>query len=367
MHPRSMTRLAGFGIATAIAALWFTAAGAGQTAQPPAGTYAPPKTPWGEPDLRGVWGGRNLTVTPLERPKEYAGREFLTEEEIVAKQKEQNELQAQKDALVQKGEGQELGLRGKPAAKGDTITGYEYNTFWVDTGAAAKVFRRTSLIVGPEGRIPYKPEVLERMKFSAEVVSSRPPADFVNRSARDRDMGERCITDGVVGMFWSGTGPSQILQGPGYVVVMGEQFRDRRIIPTDGRAHGTTRSMLGEAIGRWDGNTLVVETKNFVDMTQNWPRDRFSQEFRAPSTSMQLLEKFTRTAADTIEYEVTVTDPSKFTKPFTIVFPLEKSPTQQVFLEYACHEANYGMLHLLSQARNLEKRKGGGAAREKVR
>jgi hypothetical protein len=356
MHPRLITRLAGFGIATAIAAGWLAAAGAGQTAQRPAPAYTQPKTPWGEPDLQGVWGGRNLTVTPLERPKEYAGREFLTDEEVAAKQKEQNELQAQKDALVQKGEGKELGLRGKPASKGDSITGYEYNTFWVDTGAAAKVFRRTSLVTGPEGRIPYKPEILERMKFSTAVVSSRPPQDFVNRSWRDRDMGERCVTDGVLGMFWSGTGPSQIIQGPGHIAIMGEQFRDRRIIPTDGRAHGTVRSILGEAIGHWEGNTLIVETKNFTDMTQNWPRDRFSQEFRTPSSTMHLLERFTRTAADTLEYEVTVTDPSKFTKPFTIVFPLEKSPTQQVFLEYACHEANYGMLHLLSQARNLEKR-----------
>ena len=218
MHPRLITRLAGLGAATAHRGRVAGAASARQTAQRPATTYTQPKTPWGEPDLQGVWGGRHLTVTPLERPKEYAGREFLTDEEVAAQQKEQNEMQAQKDALVQRGEGQDLGLRGKPAGKGDTITGFEYNTFWVDTGAAAKVFRRTSLITGPDGRIPYKPEVLDRVKFTAAVVSSRPPDDFVNRSWRDRDMGERCITDGVLGMFWSGTGPSQILQGPGYVV-----------------------------------------------------------------------------------------------------------------------------------------------------
>jgi hypothetical protein len=352
MHARLIARLSGFGFATAIVAGWLAGTGAGQTAQP----YTQQKTPWGEPDLIGVWGGRNLTVTPLERPQEYAGREFLTDAEVAAKQKEQNELQTRKDALVQKGEGQELGLRGKPAGKDDTITGFEYNTFWVDTGAAAQVFRRTSLITGPEGRIPYKPEVHERMKYTNAVVSSRPPADFVNRSPRDRDMGERCITDGILGMFWSGTGPSQIIQGPGYVAIMGEQFRDRRIIPTDGRAHGAVRSMLGEAIGHWEGNTLVVETKNFSDMSQNWPRDRFAQEWRTPSSTMHLVERLTRTGENAIDYEVTVTDPSKFTKPFAIVFPLTKSPTQQVFLEYACHEANYGMLHLLSQARNLEKR-----------
>ena len=357
MQPR-LKALAAIVGATMMAAAWLAPAGAQQTASPPASAYVVPQTPWGEPDLQGVWGGRHQTVTPLERPKEYGDREFLTDEEIAARQKEENELQAKKDALVQRGEGEELGLRGRPAGKGDTIQNFEYNTFWVDTGAPAKVFRRTSLVVGPEGRIPYKPEVQKRVAFTNAVVSSQPPDDFVNRSWQDRDMGERCITDGVVGIVWSGTGPSQIVQGPGYVVIKGEQFRDRRIIPTDGRPHGTMRSMLGEAIGRWEGRTLVVETKNLIDLTQHWPRDRFAQEFRTPSSSMHLLERFTRTAEDTIDYEVTITDPSKFTKPFTIALPWMKSPTEQIFLEYACHEANYGMLHLLSQARNLERRQG---------
>ena len=365
MHTRVMTLFAACGVATAIAAGWLAPVGAEQPSQRSGQRYTQPKTAWGDPDLQGIWGGRNLTVTPLERPKQYAGREFLTDEEVAAKQKEQNDLQAQKDALVQRGEGQELGLRGRPSGKDDTITGFEYNTFWVDTGAPASVFRRTSLITGPDGRIPYKAEVRKRIEYTAAVVSSQPPDDFVNRSWRDRDMGERCITDGALAMFWSGTGPTQILQGPGYVVIRGEQFRDRLIIPTDGRAHGAVRSLLGEPIGHWEGNTLVVETKNFSDLTENWPRDRFAQEFRTPSSTMHMLERFTRAAEDLIEYEVTVTDPSKFTRPFTIEFPLMKSPTQQVFLEYACQEGNYGMLHLLSEARNLEKRKAarGGQAR----
>ncbi len=358
MRFRFIILLGVFIAATVIAAGRLMPAGAQQPAPPATTTYTQPMTPWGEPDLQGVWGGRHQTVTPLERPKEYGEREFLTEEEIAARQKEETEMQAKKDALVQRGEGPDLGLRGRTSGKNDSIQNFEYNTFWVDTGTPAKVFRRTSLIVGPEGRIPYKPEVLERVAFTTAVVSSKPPADFVNRSWRDRDMGERCITDGAIGMVWLGTGPTQIIQGPGYVVIRGEQFRDRRIIPTDGRAHGTIRSMLGEAIGHWEGNTLVVETKNFSDLTQHWPRDRFAQEYRTPSISMHLLERFTRTAEDAIDYGSTVTDPSKFTQPFTIAFPLMKSPTEQIFLEYACHEANYGMMHILSQARNLEKRQG---------
>jgi hypothetical protein len=359
MHPRLTIVLGGFCAASVIAAAWLVPLGAQQGASASASRYAQPKTPWGEPDFQGVWGGRNLTVTPLERSPQYGSQEFLTDEEVAARQKEQNDLQAQKDALVQRGEGDDLGLNGRTPGKDDTIQGFEYNTFWVDTGAAAQVFRRTSLITGPDGQIPYKPEVLDRVKFTTAVVSSRPPADFVNRSWRDRDMGERCITDGVIAMFWSGTGPTDIRQGPGYIVIRGEQFRDRRIIPTDGRAHGTIRSMFGEAVGHWEGDTLVVETKNFSDQTGNWPLDRFAQEYRTPSSTMHLLERFTRTADDLIEYQVTVTDTSKFTKPFTIEFPLMKSPTQQVYLEYACHEANYAMVHLLSQTRNLEKRQAG--------
>jgi hypothetical protein len=358
MRSRLIVALSGVGAASAIAAAWLVPLWAQQAAQGSAPAYTQPKTAWGEPDLQGVWGGRSLTVTPLERPEQHAGKEFLTDEEVAAMQKEQNELQAKKDALVQRGEGQELGLGAKPAGKDDTITGFEYNTFWVDTGAPATVFRRTSLITGPEGRIPYKPEVRKRVEYTAAVVSSRPPADFVNRSWRDRDMGERCITDGVIAMSWAGTGPTDIRQGPGYVVIRGEQFRDRRIIPTDARPHGTIRSLLGEPIGRWEGNTLVVETKNFSDLSANWPLDRFAQEYRTPTATMQLLERFTRSGEDVIQYEITITDPSKFTKPFTIEFPLMKSPTQQVYLEYACQEGNYGVLHLLSEARNLEKRQG---------
>jgi len=363
MKARRMAIPVTFGLLAATMVWRLTFLGAQQAE--PAGTaaYVQPATTWGEPDLRGVWGGRHQTVTPLERPEKFAGREFLTEEEIAARQKEENELQAKKDALVQRGEGVELGLRGRPAGKTDTIQNFEYNTFWVDTGAPARVFNRTSLIVGPEGRIPYKPEVPARVKFTEAVVSSNPPRDFVNRSWRDRDMGERCITDGTIGMIWAGTGPTEITQGPGYVVIRGEQFRDRRIIPTDGRPHGTIRSILGEAVGRWEGTTLVVETKNFSDRTQHWPLDRFAQEYRTPTASMHLIERFTRTAADAIDYTITITDPSKFTKDFTISFPFLKSPTEQVLLEYACHEANYGMLHLLSQARNLERRTG---ARRKI-
>ena len=157
---------------------------------------------------------------------------------------------------------------------------------------------------------------------------------------------------------------AQIVQTPKFVVFLTETFHGFRLVPTDGRPfrEEVPPSYRGDSVGRWEGDVFVVETKNFSDLSQHWPQDRFAQEFRTPTTSMHLLERFTRTAEDAIDYESTITDPSKFTQPFTVAFPLLKSPTEHIFLEYACHEANYGMLHLLSQARNLEKRHGKGRA-----
>jgi hypothetical protein len=314
--------------------------------------YQVPKTPWGEPDLQGVWGGRHQTTTSLERPAALAGREFLTDKEIAAIQKTEDDQQAQKDALVKAGKGEELGLTGKKASQDATITGYEYNTFWVDTGTPAKVFRRTSLILEPkDGKLPYTPEARKRQDFHVAVVSSVPPADFVNRTWRDRDTGERCITDGVAGSLWMGTGPTEIIQGPGYVVILGEQFRDRRIIPTDGRRHADVHGWAGDARGHWEGSTLVIDTTNFADKLQEMWQDYW----RAATSTTHLVERFTRVDADTIDYELTLTDPSTLTAPLKIAFPFMKSPTEQGFYEYACHEGNYGMVHLLSEARNLEK------------
>ena len=326
--------------------------------------YEVPMTPWGEPDFQGVWGGRNQTVTPFERPVELGDRAYLTDEEMAALDQESKAAQAMRDRLFQEGTGEDLGLRNKTfeerAEKDAVITGFEYNTFWVDTGFAARVFRQTSLVMAPKnGRIPYKPALQERMAFSSHVVSSNPPDDFVNRSWRDRDFGERCITDGLPGTLWNGTGPTMIIQGPGYVSLLMEQFRDRRIIPTDGREHENISGWFGNGRGHWEGDTLVVDTNNFLDKTAHWPEDRFSTEWRTPTATQHMVERFTRVAADTIDYEMTLTDPSRFTEPITVKLPFMQHPQEQEFFEYACHEGNYGMIHLLSQARNVERAKRG--------
>ena len=239
----------------------------------------------------------------MERPEEFGEREFLTDEEVAEQER------AEGEAVALRAAGADFQELGRPDSSVSPIAGNEYNTFWLDTGGAKKVGRRTSMIVGPDGRIPLKPELLKRQAYRAEIVSSHPPEGFANNSWLDRDTGERCLSDGLPGQMWTGTGPNLIIQGPGYVAILHEQFRDRRVIPTDGRPHGNVRGWLGSSVGRWEGATLVVETKNFADKTHY----AFARVWREPTETMHLVERYTRVAADTLEYEMTITDPVKFT------------------------------------------------------
>ena len=313
--------------------------------QPPDGTaevWTAPRTPWGEPDLQGVW--RHQAATPLERPAGVG--EFRAEEEIAA-------LQAAEEQRVS------LGVPGaeasRPDPKDSPIQRNEYNRFWTFTGNAREVDRRTALIVDPpNGRMPLTDEAASIQEFHAEWVSSFPPEEHYNNSWRDRDTGERCLTDGTLGQMWGGTGPNQFIQGPGYVAILHEQFRDRRIIPTDGRAPSEVPTWLGNASGRWEGDTLVVETTHFLDKTS----ESWQNISKAASKTMGLVERWTRVGPDKMAYEVTVTDPSKFSQPWTVELTLTNLETPEdplVFFEYACAEGNYGIIHLLSAARNLEK------------
>ena len=303
------------------------------------------RTPWGEPDLRGVW--RNETETPLERPVELAGKEFYTAEEATA--------------LVEGrcGASQSRVCRdGRQAAEGpspltDTQPTGTYNRFWQDTGEPERVFTRTSLITGRDGRIPFTPAMRRESDRNTASYGKGPFNTW-----RDVDTGERCHTDGLPGSVWTGTagGPQKISQSPGWVVLQGEQFRDRRIVPTDGRPHGAVRHWLGEGVGRWEGGTLVVETRNFLDKTG----ERWLATWRVPTETMRLVERFTRVDAGTIRYELTVEDPARFTRPWTVEVPLSR--LDQPFLEYACHEGNYGVIHTLSGARAREREAAGRAA-----
>ena len=303
-----------------------------------------PRTPWGEPDLQGVW--RYEGVTPLERPKEFGSREFLTDAEIAQRDQQERKILANKIA----GETNGPAVGRRPVDE-SPIQGNEYNAFWQETFRERKLDNRTSRIMGPDGRIPYTPEARKLDTAYEEIRAGRYPTPFFYQSWLQFDESDRCLTDGVQGTIGQGPGggPSQLMQSPGILAILAEARNDRRTIPTDGRPHGTVRDWRGDAVGRWEGDTLVVDTTNFADKSHyTW-----GASWRRPTETLRLVERFRRVDADTIDYQLTIEDPATFTKPWTLTFPLTKLSVP--LIEYACHEGNYGVMHGLAQTRNLEK------------
>ena len=297
------------------------AAGQAQTttATPPSKAASknrtPPRTPWGHPDLQGIY--TNSTIVPLERPANFAGKAELTDAEVAERFKQY------RDNLFAKRQGD---------------TGF-YNEFWWEWG---KDVNRTSLIVDPpDGKLPVTPQALERAKTAMRRFSR--PASHEDFNAFDR-----CITRSLPGSMMPGfyNHYYQILQTPDYVVLLSELIHDVRVIPLDNRPHVSSniRQWLGDSRGRWEGGTLVVETTNLNDKVT----DR-GATFLGVGSELRLIERFTRADADRIDYRFTVEAPSAFTKPWTAAIPMWK--TDQKIFEYACHEGNYAMPNSLSGAR----------------
>jgi hypothetical protein len=302
-----------------------------------AGTWTHPRTAWGDPDLQGVW--RYEAAIAFERPAQFDGRESLTDEEVAQKEKIETEQEAKRLAGF---EGVDVGRRSLSESP---IRGNEYNSFWQDHGRPRKVYKQTSLIVDPrDGRIPYTPDA---QKADARTTARYGVGPF--ESYLDPDTGERCLTDGVTGMMWQGPngGHNRIVQSPGYVTILHEEYRDRRIIPVDGRPHRNIRQWFGDAVGHWEGDTLVVDTTNFLDKTNY----EWASIWTRPSETLHLVERFTRSNADTLEYKITVEDPMTFSKPWTATIPISRLADDTQIYEYACHEGNYAMPNLLSGAR----------------
>jgi hypothetical protein len=298
-------------------------------------SYTPPRTADGQPDLQGVWDYRN--VTPLQRPAEFATKATLTDAEIAAYEKSRT-------ATLDKD-------RRDGAAQDDVARAY--NDFWWDYGKKV-LGNQTSLIVDPpDGKIPkLTPEGQKRAEArrAFQTTNAREEGG-VGRgfdSWLDRPLAERCILWGVAGPPMA-PGPYnnnvQLIQSADWVVIVNEMIHEHRMVPLDGRPHVNENIRLwqGDSRGRWDGNTLVVETTNFND----------KRNFQGSSQNMRLTERFTRVAPDTLLYEYTVTDPETFTKPWTVRFPMVSNP--EPMYEYACHEGNYALPHALEGARNLEK------------
>jgi len=328
----------------------FSAVLAGQTkptAPAPKSNWTPPKTSWGDPDIQGIWPGTEMIGTPLQRALSVGDREILTESEFT-----QREAQRKEEAAFDSAEYVTDALRCDPKRGGlgntpDTCAnGVSIGPplYWQDRGTPNK---QTSLVVDPpNGRIP--PLTPEAQKLAADRAAARRghgPAD----SWEDRSAWERCLTRGAIGFLPTGyNNGNEIIQAPGYVVIRIEMIHEARIVPLDGRPHAGAgiRSYNGDSRGRWEGNTLVVETTNFNDKAtvNNIPL----------SDAARLIERFTRVDANTLNYEVTVDDPMTWTKPWKIAFPLKRDPSYKLF-EYACHEGNLFMVDALKGARAEEK------------
>ena len=298
---------------------------------------ATPRTSWGEPDLQGIWDFR--TVTPMERPPELASKATLTEQEAADYARrivEQRNADKNRDTKARRT------VNGTDETEDVALA---YNDFWWDRGTKVVGTRRTSLVTDPpDGRIPaLTPEGQRRMQ-AEEATRERPAV-----GPEDRPVGERCILG-----FNSGPpmAPAaynqnvQIFQTAEYVVLLNEMVHNARIIPLDGRPHSNIRQWVGNSRARWDGDTLVLDTKNFYHATS----------LRGSSPNLHLIERITRVDADNLLYEFTVEDASTWTRPWTAQVPMLK--TTAPIYEYACHEGNYGMTGLLSGARAVERKAG---------
>jgi len=295
------------------------------------------RTAWGDPDLQGVW--RYEGAIPLERPSGIEGRASLTAQEVAERERVEKEQAAKRLA------GYEGAAVGRRSAAESPIRGNEYNSFWQDHGRPRQVSSRTSLIVDPpDGQLPFTPDAKKAEARSAARYGVGPFESYL-----DPDTGERCLTDGVTGMMWQGPngGHNRIVQSPGFVTILHEEYRDRRVIPVDGRQHGIIRQWFGDAVGHWEGDTLVVDTTAFIDRTNY----EWASIWTRPSESLHLVERFKRVDPATLEYTITVEDPTTFTRPWTAVIPISKLSDDTQIYEYACHEGNYAMSNLLSGGR----------------
>ena len=299
------------------------------------------RTPWGHPDLQGTWA--NQTLTPLERPAQFAGKEFLTEAEAA-------ELERQT------AETGDADRRTAPGTEADVARAY--NDVWWDRAKKVVATRRSSLIIDPpDGKIPpLTPEAQEREKLEP----LRPAVRHMTTGGRgtdswlDRGLWERCIIYGPLPRLPRSYNPNlQIFQTPNEVAILYEMIHEVRVIPLDGRPHVSSRlrQWLGDSRGRWDGDTLVVETTNFSDKTN----------FRGSAETFHLTERFRRIDADNLLYEFTANDPSTWTRPWTAQIPMPRSNGQ--IYEYACHEGNTGMPGILSGAR-FQEAEAAGAIRK---
>jgi hypothetical protein len=322
------------------------------SASPKAGTtvkaWTPTKTSWGDPDIQGMWPGTDLLGVPLQRDPKLGTRALLTDEEYA-----QREARAKRAA---QGESQEFDNPTDPVHNGSPI-------WWLERG---KPTRQASLIVEPpDGRIPpLTPEAIKlgkdrdakfHLKYGVERKVHGSNESWIDDVLAlvepfESNLYDRCISRGVIGSILPGEPGgynlgNQIIQAPGFVAIRYEMIHEARVISVDGRPHAGSgiRTYMGDPVGHWEGNSLVVETTNFL----GGKLGLLSHGGGTPySDDLVITERFTRVARDTLNYEATINDPRTYTKPWRIAFALHQNQNYQM-VEYACHEGNYALEDIL--------------------
>jgi hypothetical protein len=303
----------------------------------------PSRTPDGKPNLAGIYSFS--TITPLQRPEALAGKATLDEEEAAAFEASEN-TRLNRDLFDP--------IKGQPSAgyapraEGGVLS---YNEFWYERGSRLTKDKRTSLIVDPpDGRIPLTDAARRR------VAEMRRRSDAgIGDAAEDRTLADRCLmgfNSGPPMVPGSYNNNLQIVQAPGVVVIINEMVHNARIIPTDGRPHTPFRQWTGDSRGRWEGDTLVVETINF----------RRETSLQGSTADTRVVERFTRVGDDAIKYEFTVSDPTSYIRPWSAMVPMSR--IEGPVFEYACHEGNYALTNILAGARAKEKEKAEGSAQQ---
>jgi hypothetical protein len=314
-------------------------------------TWTPPRAPDGHPDIQGVWANNN--ATPLQRPKALAGRTSLTDQEVAALRKKAAELydgsgdtefgDTYFETVWTAVQNRESGVHRKGLNGVDPKTGFDagtgdYSSVWL---VGRDWDNRTSLIIDPpDGRLPEltpagKQAQANRRSYDESSVGGKRPDSY-----EDVSLGVRCITFGSPRLGAGYNSYYQILQAPGAVAIQMEMAHDTRLIPLDGRPHRSSaiRTWLGDSRGHWEGDTLVVDTTNYR-----------AEAFMNATDQLHVVERFTRTAPEILQYQVTIDDPKTWTKPWTAMIPLRHS--KDALYEYACHEGNYGLVGILAGAR----------------
>jgi hypothetical protein len=302
--------------------------------QAPASSF---KTPWGEPDLQGLWTSEPELGVPFERPAEFGERQTLTEAEFAARQ-----AQAAKQLATDNAEFEvETADTANAGAVGSATSPPPH---WLERGQPS---RRTSMVIDPpDGRVPaLSAEARTRQQRGVRGSFGNGPFN----SHQDFTLYDRCITRGVPNAIYPAVynANTRLVQGPGYVAISYEMIHETRVVPIDSRPPlpSHLRQYLGDARGHWEGDTLVIRTANFNGRTS----------YRGSSDKLVLTERFRRVDADTLRYEMTVEDPSTWARPWTAALNLK--PQSDQMYEYACHEGNNAMRNMLSAARAEDQKK----------